>query len=133
MGELAGTGHVRSFTGGPGIISALSVSFVAKHLFLREKLYTPPFMLELPAYKLPSVRSVAIGLYNPRQDVPAAGRDPRFFFMMVVIWFLASFSRGLRKGAEGAGDQLQPRRDDRRCASAGFWRPSDSTGRSASR
>jgi ferrous iron transport protein B len=81
-----------------GIMSALGVSFVAKHLFLREN-YTPPFMLELPAYKLPSVRSVAIGLYTrAKMFLQRAGTT--IFFMMVVIWFLASFPR-LPEGAEG--------------------------------
>src|SRR5258707_2325957 len=81
-----------------GIISALSVSFVAKHLFLREN-YTPPFMLELPAYKLPSLRSVVIGLYTrAKMFLQRAGTT--IFFMMVVIWFLASFPRP-PEGAEG--------------------------------
>jgi ferrous iron transport protein B len=81
-----------------GIMSALGVSFVAKHLFLREN-YTPPFMLELPAYKLPSVRSVAIGLYTrAKMFLQRAGTT--IFFMMVVIWFLASFPRP-PEGAEG--------------------------------
>jgi ferrous iron transport protein B len=98
-----------------GIMSALSVSFVAKHLFLREN-YTPPFMLELPAYKLPSVRSVAIGLYTrAKMFLQRAGTT--IFFMMVVIWFLASFPRP-PEGAEGPainyslaamiGDALSP-------------------------
>src|SRR5262245_60323721 len=45
-----------------GIFSALGVSFVANHFFWRESA-TPPFMLELPDYKLPQLRSVAVGLY----------------------------------------------------------------------
>ncbi len=35
---------------------------------------TPPFMLELPDYKLPRLRSVVIGALHPRQDFPAARR-----------------------------------------------------------
>src|SRR5215475_7092853 len=81
-----------------GIISALGVSFVAKHFFLREN-YTPPFMLELPAYKLPNVRSVAIGLYTrAKMFLQRAGTT--IFAMMVLIWFLASFPRP-PEGAEG--------------------------------
>src|SRR5215813_2358545 len=45
-----------------GIVSALAVSFVAKHFFWNEH-ETPPFMLELPDYKLPRVRGVVMGLY----------------------------------------------------------------------
>jgi ferrous iron transport protein B len=98
-----------------GIMSALGVSFVAKHFFLREN-YTPPFMLELPAYKLPNIRSVAIGLYTrAKMFLQRAGTT--IFSMMVLIWFLASFPRP-PEGAEGPainfslaamiGDALQP-------------------------
>jgi ferrous iron transport protein B len=81
-----------------GIVSALGVSFVAKHFFLRES-YTPPFMLELPAYKLPNMRSVAIGLYT-RAKMFLRRAGTTIFFMMVLIWFLASFPRP-PEGAEG--------------------------------
>jgi len=43
-----------------GIVSALAVSFVANHFFWRESA-TPPFMLELPDYKMPRLRSIFIG------------------------------------------------------------------------
>src|SRR6516165_10579852 len=67
-----------------GIMSALGVSFVAKFLFWRES-HTPPFMLELPAYKLPSPRSVAIGLYTrAKMFLQRAGTT--IFSMMVLIW-----------------------------------------------
>jgi ferrous iron transport protein B len=98
-----------------GIASALGVSFIAKHFFLRED-YTPPFMLELPAYKLPSLRSVLIGLYTrAKMFLQRAGTT--IFSMMVLIWFLASFPRP-PEGADGPainyslaamlGDALQP-------------------------
>jgi ferrous iron transport protein B len=81
-----------------GITSALGVSFVAKHFFLHEN-RTPAFMLELPAYKLPSLRSVAIGLYTrAKMFLQRAGTT--IFSMMVLIWFLASFPRP-PEGAEG--------------------------------
>ncbi|MGP0094244.1 MAG: ferrous iron transporter B [Xanthobacteraceae bacterium] len=98
-----------------GILSALGVSFVANHFFWRGS-STPPFMLELPAYKLPSARSVVIGLYTRAQMfLQRAGTT--IFSMMVLIWFLASFPRP-PAGAEGPainfslaamiGDALQP-------------------------
>jgi ferrous iron transport protein B len=81
-----------------GIVSALAVSFVAKRFFLYEN-HTPPFMLELPAYKLPSARSVVIGLYTrAKMFLQRAGTT--IFSMMVLIWFLASFPRP-PEGAEG--------------------------------
>ena len=74
-----------------GIVSALAVSFVAKYFFLHED-YTPPFMLELPAYKLPRLRSVALGLYT-RAMMFLQRAGTTIFAMMVLIWFLASFPR----------------------------------------
>jgi ferrous iron transport protein B len=74
-----------------GIASALGVSFVAKYFFLHED-YTPPFMLELPAYKLPRLRSVALGLYT-RTMMFLQRAGTTIFAMMVLIWFLASFPR----------------------------------------
>ena len=74
-----------------GIASALGVSFVAKH-FVWQEHETPPFMLELPDYKLPRVRSVAMGLYQ-RAMMFLKRAGTTIFSMMVVIWFLASFPR----------------------------------------
>jgi ferrous iron transport protein B len=74
-----------------GILSALGVSFVANHFFWRENA-TPPFMLELPDYKMPRVRSVAMGVYN-RAMMFLKRAGTTIFSMMVLIWFLASFPR----------------------------------------
>jgi ferrous iron transport protein B len=72
-----------------GIMSALGVSFVIKFFMLRD--YQPaPFMLELPDYKLPRLRSIAIGVYTrAKMFLQRAGTT--IFSMMVLIWFLASF------------------------------------------
>jgi ferrous iron transport protein B len=72
-----------------GIASALGVSFVIKFFMWRD--YAPaPFMLELPDYKLPRVRSIVIGVYTrAKMFLQRAGTT--IFSMMVLIWFLASF------------------------------------------
>ena len=81
-----------------GIASALAVSFIAKH-FVWQEHETPPFMLELPDYKLPRLRSIATGLYQrAKMFLHRAGTT--IFSMMVLIWFLASFPRP----PEGATD-----------------------------
>jgi ferrous iron transport protein B len=81
-----------------GIASALGVSFLAKH-FLWQEHETPPFMLELPDYKLPRPRAIAMGLYTrTKMFLHRAGTT--IFSMMVLIWFLASFPRP----PEGATD-----------------------------
>jgi ferrous iron transport protein B len=72
-----------------GIASALGVSFVIKFFMWRD--YQPaPFMLELPDYKMPRLRSIAIGVYTrAKMFLQRAGTT--IFAMMVLIWFLASF------------------------------------------
>src|SRR5271166_603173 len=72
-----------------GIASALAVSFVIKFFMWRD--YQPaPFMLELPDYKLPRLKSIAISLYTrAKMFLQRAGTT--IFSMMVLIWFLASF------------------------------------------
>ena len=72
-----------------GIASALGVSFLIKFLMWRD--YAPaPFMLELPDYKLPRARSIAIGIYTrAKMFLQRAGTT--IFSMMVLIWALASF------------------------------------------
>jgi ferrous iron transport protein B len=72
-----------------GITSALGVSFLIKFFMLRD--YAPaPFMLELPDYKMPRARSIAIGVYSrAKMFLQRAGTT--IFSMMVLIWFLASF------------------------------------------
>jgi len=81
-----------------GIASALAVSFVAKIVMWRD--YEPsPFMMELPDYKLPRVKSIALGLYmRAKMFLHRAGTT--IFSMMVLIWFLASFPLP-PAGAEG--------------------------------
>src|SRR6201991_912606 len=72
-----------------GIASALAVSALIKFFMLRD--YAPaPFMLELPDYKLPRVRSIAIGIYT-RAKMFLVRAGTTIFSMMVLIWFLASF------------------------------------------
>jgi ferrous iron transport protein B len=74
-----------------GILSALGVSFLFKFFFWRDD-PSPPFMLELPDYKLPRAKSVALGLYaRAKAFLTRAGTT--IFSMMVLIWFLASFPR----------------------------------------
>jgi ferrous iron transport protein B len=85
-----------------GIVSALAVSFVVKHFFLRDDA-TPPFMLELPDYKLPQLRSVVIGLYT-RAMMFLKRAGTTIFSMMVLIWFLASFPRPPAGATEPAID-----------------------------
>jgi len=72
-----------------GILSALVVSFVMKKLAWRDQ-PSPPFMLEMPDYKIPSPRNVVIALWHRvRAFLVRAGTT--IFAMAVLIWVLASF------------------------------------------
>lgn len=81
-----------------GIASALGASFVIKFFMWRD--YQPaPFMLELPDYKVPRLKSIAIGVYTrAKMFLHRAGTT--ILSMMVLIWFLASFPQA-PAGAEG--------------------------------
>ncbi|KPG00415.1 iron transporter FeoB [Rhodopseudomonas sp. AAP120] len=85
-----------------GIVSALAVSALIKFFMWRD--YEPsPFMLELPDYKMPRLKSVAIGIYiRAKMFLQRAGTT--IFSMMVLIWFLASFPRPPAGATEPAID-----------------------------
>ncbi|UFX45186.1 ferrous iron transporter B [Bradyrhizobium sp. 41S5] len=81
-----------------GITSALTVSAIAKFFLWRD--HAPaPFMLELPDYKVPRLRSIAIGVLN-RAKMFLYRAGTTILSMMVLIWFLASFPTA-PAGAEG--------------------------------
>jgi ferrous iron transport protein B len=72
-----------------GITAALAVSFVAKRLFWRTTA-GEPFMLELPDYKIPQARSLAMGVtVRALAFLKRAGTT--ILSMMILIWALASF------------------------------------------
>ena len=71
-----------------GILSALVVSFVIRRIFWRGAV--EPFMMELPAYKAPDVRSVLFNLWlRARIFLERAGRI--ILPLMVLIWALSTF------------------------------------------
>ena len=71
-----------------GILSALAVSFVIRRIFWRGAV--EPFMMELPAYKAPDVRSVLFNLWlRARIFLERAGRI--ILPLMVLIWALSTF------------------------------------------
>jgi len=72
-----------------GIVGALTVSFVMKRLFWRTT-EGEPFMLELPDYKIPLAKSLALGVWaRALAFLKRAGTT--ILSMMILIWLLASF------------------------------------------
>ena len=71
-----------------GIVSALAVSFVIRKVFWRGAV--EPFMMELPAYKTPDLKSVGLNLWlRARIFLERAGRI--ILPLMVIVWALATF------------------------------------------
>ena len=71
-----------------GIVSALAVSFVIRKVFWRGAV--EPFMMELPAYKTPDIKSVLFNLWvRARIFLERAGRI--ILPLMIVVWALATF------------------------------------------
>lgn len=83
-----------------GIVGALAVSFVVKRLIWRGK-PGEPFMLELPDYKLPRAKSLAIGLWT-RATIFLKRAGTIILSMMVLIWVLASFPQPPEGASEPA-------------------------------
>jgi ferrous iron transport protein B len=70
-----------------GIVSALSVGWVMKTVFWRSA--AEPFIMELPAYKLPDPKNVFMGVYT-RGKIFLRRAGTVILSMMVLIWFLSS-------------------------------------------
>ncbi|MBA3050831.1 ferrous iron transporter B [Brevundimonas sp.] len=71
-----------------GIVSALAVSFIIRKVFWRGAV--EPFMMELPAYKTPDLKSVLFNLWlRARIFLERAGRI--ILPLMIVVWALATF------------------------------------------
>ena len=71
-----------------GIFSALAVSFVIRKVLWRGAV--EPFMMELPAYKLPDLRSVGFNLWlRARIFMERAARI--ILPLMIIVWALATF------------------------------------------
>jgi len=71
-----------------GILSALGVSFITRRLFWRGAV--EPFLMELPAYKLPDPVNVLRSLYL-RGKIFLTRAGTIIFPMMILVWFLSSF------------------------------------------
>ncbi|MGA7862877.1 MAG: ferrous iron transporter B [Stellaceae bacterium] len=83
-----------------GIASALGMSSVFNR-FLWRREPSEPFMLELPDYKRPVLRNIALGLVQ-RGQIFLKRAGTTIFAMMVVIWFLCSVPPAPPDAAEPA-------------------------------
>ncbi len=71
-----------------GVLSAMAVAWLFKRLWLKSRYQ--PLMLELPAWRWPLPRSLAIGLWE-RARIFLRRVGGIIFALMVVLWFLSSY------------------------------------------
>ncbi len=82
-----------------GIIGAMAVAWVLKR-FTSAGREVRPLMMELPSYHLPTVRNIAIGIWQ-RISIFVKRVGGIILFLTILLWFLASFP-GAPEGATGA-------------------------------
>ena len=84
-----------------GIVSAMAVAWTQKRIWTKSDYQ--PLMLELPPYRLPNLRNLALGLWQ-RAEIFLNRVGTIIFALMVVLWFLATFPSP-PLGATGAAIQ----------------------------
>jgi ferrous iron transport protein B len=71
-----------------GVVSAMAVAWGFKRVWTRSGYQ--PLMLELPPYRLPSLRNLALGLWE-RARIFLTRVGTIIFSLTVLLWFLASY------------------------------------------
>ncbi|KQU78151.1 MULTISPECIES: ferrous iron transporter B [unclassified Rhizobacter] len=84
-----------------GVVSAMAVAWLLKRTWMKSSYQ--PLMLELPPYRVPNFRNLAIGLWE-RARIFLRRVGTIIFALTVVLWFLSSFP-GPPDGATGPAIQ----------------------------
>ncbi len=71
-----------------GVVSAMAVAWVFKRIWIKSRYQ--PLMLELPPYRMPGARNLALGLWE-RAHIFLARVGGIIFALMVILWFLSSY------------------------------------------
>jgi ferrous iron transport protein B len=71
-----------------GLVFGLLIAFILKRFVFREQVDS--FVMELPTYKLPSLRNLALGLFE-RVKIFLKRAGTTIFVVMVAIWVLSTF------------------------------------------
>jgi ferrous iron transport protein B len=71
-----------------GVVGAMAVAWIFKRVWM--KTGYQPLMLELPPYRLPSLRNLCLGLWE-RARIFLSRVGGIIFSLMVVLWFLSTF------------------------------------------
>ncbi len=84
-----------------GVLSAMGVAWIFKRIWMKSRYQ--PLMLELPPYRVPGLRNLALGLWE-RVTIFVRRVGTIIFALMVVLWFLSTYP-GPPDGATGAAIQ----------------------------
>ena len=84
-----------------GVVSAMAVAWLFKRIWMKSRYQ--PLMLELPPYRLPSLRNLGLGLWE-RASIFVKRVGTIIFALMVVLWFLSTYPAP-PEGATGAAIQ----------------------------
>ena len=71
-----------------GVVSAMAVAWLFKRIWIKSRYQ--PLMLELPPYRMPGARNLALGLWE-RAHIFLARVGGIIFALMVILWFLSSY------------------------------------------
>jgi len=71
-----------------GVVSAMAVAWIFKRIWIKSRYQ--PLMLELPPYRMPGARNLALGLWE-RAHIFLARVGGIIFALMVILWFLSSY------------------------------------------
>lgn len=71
-----------------GVVSAMGVAWVFKRVWMKSRYQ--PLMLELPPYRIPSLRNLVLGLWE-RARIFLQRVGTIIFALMVVLWFLSTY------------------------------------------
>ena len=71
-----------------GVVSAMGVAWVFKRVWMKSSYQ--PLMLELPPYRVPSMRNLGLGLWE-RARIFLRRVGGIIFALMVILWFLSTF------------------------------------------
>jgi ferrous iron transport protein B len=71
-----------------GVLSAMAVAWVFKRVWMKSRYQ--PLMLELPPYRMPSLRNLGLGLWE-RARIFVKRVGTIIFSLMVLLWFLSTY------------------------------------------
>ena len=84
-----------------GMVAGVLTAYLLSRTFLRGP--TATFLLEMPPYRMPNIRSMSIKLYS-RAKIFLQRAGTVIFSVAIVIWFLASFPRAPMDAQNAAPD-----------------------------